>query len=123
MLGMFRKTFLAVLVGSVVNALPAVAQQQSPPAFEPRDETPEMYPDAPNREDAFYFCTACHSFQIVAQQRMSRSLWDEVMRWMTERHNMPDVQGEEREKILDYLSTAFPETTRPGGWKNPFAPK
>jgi hypothetical protein len=122
MLPMLRKAFLALLIGSAVAALP-VAAQQSPPAFEPRDETPEMYTEGPNREDAFYFCIACHSFQIVAQQRMSRSRWNDVMTWMTERHNMPDVQGEEREKILDYLSTAFPETTQPRGWKNPFAPK
>ena len=29
----------------------------------------------------------------------------------------------EREKILDYLTGAFPERRQPGGWKNPFAPQ
>ncbi len=88
------------------------------------DETPEQYPDAPHRDDAFYFCTACHSFRIVAQQGMSRDRWDESLDWMVERHRMPEVKGEERRKILDYLAAAFPERARQqGGWKNPFAPK
>lgn len=119
---MLRAILLAFVVGSALLALP-ISAQQPPPVFEPRDENPEMYPDAPHREDAFYFCVACHSFQIVAQQRMSRARWDDVLTWMTERHSMPDVQGEERDKILDYLSSAFPETTQPRGWKNPFAPQ
>jgi hypothetical protein len=36
---------------------------------------------------------------------------------------MPDVQGEDRKKILDYLASAFPERVERGGWKNPFTPK
>jgi hypothetical protein len=37
---------------------------------------------------------------------------------------MPDVQGQDREKMLDYLTTAFPERRSPaGGWKSPFAPR
>ena len=63
----------------------------------------------PNRDDAFYFCTACHGFKLVAAQGMSRERWDESLTFMVKRHNMPDVQGEDREKILDYLETAFPE--------------
>jgi hypothetical protein len=54
---------------------------------------------------------------------MSRERWDESLTWMTERHNMPQVHGQEREKLLDYLATAFPERRTPGGWTNPFAPK
>ena len=42
---------------------------------------------------------------------------------MVTRHNMPDVQGAERGKILDYLAAAFPERRQPGGWKNPFEGK
>ncbi|MFN3746011.1 MAG: hypothetical protein ACK4TL_15025 [Hyphomicrobiaceae bacterium] len=115
-----RRAILALLFGSALAISPAFSQQQ-PPAFEPRDETPEMYPDAPNREETFYFCIACHSFKIVAQQGLNRSRWDEVLTWMTERHKMPDIQGDDREKILDYLSSAFPERQQQRGWKNPFA--
>jgi hypothetical protein len=99
------------------------------PAFDPAgqsrqaEEQPEQYPSGANRDDAFYFCTACHSFKIVAAQGMSRERWDESLDWMVKRHNMPDVQGEDRQKILDYLASAFPERREPGGWKNPFTPK
>jgi hypothetical protein len=89
----------------------------------PPEEQPEQYPDGPNRENTFYFCTACHSFRIVAQQGMSRERWDESLTWMVDRHNMPKVEGEDRAKILDYLAAAFPERTQPGGWKNPFTTK
>jgi hypothetical protein len=106
-----------VLLASVP---PAASQQQ---AFTPKDEAPEMYPAAPHRDDAFYFCTACHSFKIVSAQGMSRDRWDESLTWMVQRHNMPNVEGKDREKILDYLSAAFPERRQPGGWKNPFAPQ
>ncbi len=70
-------------------------------------------PTHPNRDDAFYFCTACHSFKMVAAQSMSRERWDESLTFMVKRHNMPDVQGEDREKILDYLEKAFPERPNP----------
>lgn len=89
----------------------------------PPEEQPEQYPDGPNREDTFYFCTPCHSFRIVGAQGMSRQRWNETLDFMITRHKMPDVQGADREKLLDYLTTAFPERTQPGGWKNPFAPK
>jgi hypothetical protein len=54
---------------------------------------------------------------------MSRERWDERLTWMTQTHNMPKLEGGERERMLDYLSTAFPERRQPGGWKNPFAPQ
>lgn len=109
----------AVLLSTAIAAPPLAQSARKGP-----DETPEQYPTGPHRDDAFYFCTACHSFRIVAQQGMSRDRWDESLDWMVERHKMPDVKGEDRRKILDYLSIAFPEKARPpGGWKNPFAPQ
>jgi hypothetical protein len=113
----------ASLVVCILAALPASEGAGQSRRVRPAEEQPEQYPPGPNREDTFYFCTACHSFKIVAQQRMSRERWDESLTWMVERHNMPKVEGEDREKILDYLASAFPERREPGGWKNPFAPK
>jgi hypothetical protein len=103
----------ALLLGSGAG----VAQQQ---AFEPREETPEEFPDFPGREDTFYFCSACHAFKLVAQQGMSRRRWDGTLDLMTERHGMPKVEGRERSAILDYLEKAFPESAEPRGWQNPF---
>lgn len=112
---------LAAII-AILTLLPMDASAQTK-RVRPPEEQPEQYPDGPNRENTFYFCTACHSFRIVAQQGMSRERWDESLTWMVDRHSMPNVEGEERQKILDYLAAAFPERTQPGGWKNPFTTK
>jgi hypothetical protein len=101
-------------------ALPAPGSIAQSTSERPAEEQPEQYPDGPNREETFYFCTACHGFKIVAQQGMSRARWDETFDVMVTRHNMPDVQGADRDRMLDYLEGAFPERRQPGGWKNPF---
>jgi len=62
-------------------------------------------------------------FKLVAAQGMSRDRWDESLTWMVKRDNMPDVQGEDRKKILDYLERAFPDRPNPRGWQNPFSIK
>jgi hypothetical protein len=112
--------FAAVLALGLLPTSDGAAQGKR---VRPAEEAPEQYPEHPNREDAFYFCTACHSFKLVAAQSMSRDRWDESLTWMVKRHNMPDVQGEDRRKILDYLEKAFPERPNPRGWQNPFPVK
>jgi hypothetical protein len=114
----FSVAWTVALATSALMLLSAEGSAQTRPV----EEAPEQYPAHPNRDDAFYFCTACHSFRIVAAQGMSRERWDESLDWMVQRHNMPDVQGEDRKRILDYLASAFPERGGRGGWKNPFAP-
>jgi hypothetical protein len=114
---------LALAATVVLGPLSAIDGAAQSKRVRPVEEGAEQYPAHPNRDDAFYFCTACHSFKLVAAQGMSRERWDERLSWMVQHHNMPDVQGEDRAKILDYLSSAFPERQQPGGWKNPFAPK
>ncbi len=91
--------------------------------FRPSDETPDELPAGPGREETFYACTACHNFKLVAAQGLTRPQWDDSLAWMTKRHNMPDIQGQERELILDYLTTHYPPRApaRAGGWRNPFA--
>jgi hypothetical protein len=89
------------------------------PAF--AQERPEDYPEGPSREAAFYACTPCHGFRLVAQQGQTRAQWDETLDLMTRRHGMPPVDGDLRRMVLDYLEATFPPRTRPGGWQNPFA--
>lgn len=108
---------LALLILPVLDA-GAQGRRERPP-----EETPEQYPASTHRDDTFYFCTACHGFKIVAQQGMSRERWNETFDLMVTRHKMVDVQGEQRDQMLDYLATAFPERRAPGGWKNPFEGK
>ena len=104
-----------LLLASLTLGGAASAQQP-----EPVDD-PAAYPDHPGREETVGFCTACHGFGIVAAQGMSRERWNETLDVMVTRHNMPDVQGADREKVLDYLAGAFPQRTQRPGWKSPFA--
>jgi hypothetical protein len=99
------------------------AQAQSPAAgFTPSDERPEDFPEGPGRDETFYACVACHNFKLIAAQGMPRGQWDETLTWMTTRHNMPEINGKDRELILNYLEKHYPPKPR-GGWKNPFAPQ
>ena len=116
-----RLVFLAGLAGVVAAAVTGIgAAQPQPPAFMPRDEAPEEFPDAPGREDTFYTCTACHGFKLVAQQGMSRARWNDTLNLMTERHGMPKLEDKDRKIVLDYLERAFPESASARGFQNPF---
>jgi hypothetical protein len=96
-----------------------------PPQFIPRDENPEDFPAGPGRDDAFYACTACHGFKLIAQQGMSRRQWEESIELMVQRHNMPPLPPKEQNVVLDYLEATFPPrapATR-RGWQSPLTPR
>lgn len=114
---------LSLLAGTMALGLALSAQAQAP-AFIPQDERLEDLPPSSGREETFGLCSACHGFKLVSNQGMTRAQWDETLTWMTERHNMPDVQGAERDVILDYLARHYPPRapSRAGGFRNPFAP-
>ncbi|MBF0424749.1 MAG: c-type cytochrome [Magnetococcales bacterium] len=67
-------------------------------------------PEGNGRKEVFFTCQACHSLMIVKQQRLSRRVWDETLRWMVSEKKMPEPPRETREKILDYLAGHFGET-------------
>jgi hypothetical protein len=107
-----------LLAGVALCAGPASAQSQG---FTPRDESPEEFPAGPGRDETFYSCTACHGFKLVAQQGMNRRQWDDTINMMNEKHNMPKLEGKEREIVLNYLEATYPpRTPAGGGWQNPF---
>lgn len=86
---------------------------------------PEDLPEGEGREETFYACVACHSFQVVARQGMTPAMWDNTLTLMVDRHGMMELPEDERALILDYLSEHFPASTETGGrrgWTNPFAP-
>lgn len=116
---------LSALMLVALTSPPQAQTQQAAPAFTPSDEQVESLPEGPGRDETFGLCSACHGFRLVSSQGMSRERWDETMTWMTERHGMPDVQGEERDQILDYLATHYPpkKPSQTGGFRNPFAPQ
>lgn len=98
--------------------LPQLASAQPLPA--PREEKVEDLPNLPGRDETFGLCAACHAYGIVSHQGLSRERWDETLTWMSERHNMPPLEGEDRKVILDYLAKAHPPKANQGGFKNPF---
>jgi len=115
-----RRLSLAAVMGAALwfPHLPTLAQT---PQFAPRDEAPEGFPAGAGRDEAFYSCTACHNFKLVAAQGLSRRQWDESVALMVQKHGMPVLDDKEKKIVLDYLETAFPP--RPpssGGWQNPF---
>ena len=94
-----RSSFTLAALASLVLAGAAAGQEVA--------EEPSVFPDGPYRDEVFYLCTACHSSRLVRNQAMSRARWDETLTWMSERHGMPELEGEERARFLDYLSAHF----------------
>jgi hypothetical protein len=105
-------TFAALLAATLVAFAASAASGQE------ASEDPSVFPEGPYRDEVFSFCTACHSSHLIRAQRMTRERWDDTLHWMTERHNMPPLAGEEREKFLDYLAHAFGPATPPA--RTPF---
>lgn len=116
----YRRSLLAMAALAAMAFCLPQAKAQSAADRDPQ-ETPEAFPDGPNREETFYFCTACHNFKLTAAQGMTREKWAETLEWMTAKHNMQKLEGEDLKKILDYLETALPPRAQGQGvWKNPF---
>lgn len=115
-----RGGFAALAIaGAMLLGVPTPTSAQS------AEETPEVFPAGPHRDETFYLCVACHSSRIISRQGMTRERWDETLHWMSEKQAMPVLEGEERKLVLDYLARAFPPKApaAAGGWKSPFAPQ
>ncbi len=99
----------------------AVGLSANPGQVMAADEMPEQFPDVAHRDQTFYACTSCHGFKLVAAQGMTRDKWAETLVWMTAKHNLPQLEAQELNNVLDYLSVAFPpKAPTQRGWKNPF---
>ncbi|MGF1659879.1 MAG: aldehyde dehydrogenase [Rubrimonas sp.] len=66
----------------------------------------------PGAEVTYYSCIQCHSERIIAQQGLTRDRWADLLVWMVEEQGMQPLDEEDREIILDYLSTHY-NTDRP----------
>ncbi|WP_191090045.1 aldehyde dehydrogenase [Histidinibacterium aquaticum] len=106
---MTLKTIMAAALSAAMT-LPAVAQEGEDPASDIGD-VGALYP-AEGAELTYDICTACHSEMIVAQQGQTREGWDELLQWMVEEQGMEPLFEDEREIVLDYLSTHY-NTDRP----------
>lgn len=52
-------------------------------------------------------CTACHSAQLITQNRMNKEQWNATIRWMQDTQNLWEL-GENQEVIVNYLVTNYP---------------
>ena len=52
-------------------------------------------------------CTACHSAQLVTQNRGSRQAWLEMIRWMQETQGLWSLDAVSEKGILDYLEKNY----------------
>ncbi|MDG1437470.1 MAG: hypothetical protein P8P98_00740, partial [Emcibacteraceae bacterium] len=88
----FSWVFFTIIVGNVLGQ---------------EDDYPEMalLPQGEGREEVFYLCSACHSIKTVVQQKLSRDAWDKTLDYMVAEQGMPELDTEDRVKILNYLST------------------
>ncbi len=94
----------------VVNPM-AGLQSQAPVASQPTlTASSEDYGGLPiddGVEITFYLCGACHSLQLVTQQRLTPQRWDHLMDWMVAEQGMPEQTPEDRAAILGYLVRNF----------------
>ncbi len=98
----------ALIVGYLADhfGAPVAAAPRRPVSLDrPLEE--EDLPAEPGREETFYTCSACHSFNLVAQQGLTRRDWDELIDWMVEEQGMDEPDAESRRLMLDYLTRWF----------------
>ncbi|CAM3380369.1 hypothetical protein SAMN04488021_1497 [Paracoccus aminovorans] len=64
-------------------------------------------PDGEGAEDTYYQCVACHSTEIIKQQRVTDHRWDELWTWMVEAQGMVEPEPDTKALILTYLKRNF----------------
>lgn len=64
-------------------------------------------PDGPGAEETYYQCVACHSTEIIKQQRLTDARWDELWNWMRDTQGMVEPDADSRAAILAYLKQNF----------------
>ena len=74
--------------------------------FDPQDEYWGL-PREPGYEEVEGYCSACHSLEIVMQQKLTPARWGELLIWMREKQGMPEPEPEDYVLILNYLQTNF----------------
>jgi cytochrome c1 len=74
--------------------------------FDPNDEYWGL-PRSDGYELVYENCTGCHSVRIVMQQHATEARWDELLTWMVEKQNMPELTQRKRTQIIKYLTSEF----------------
>lgn len=75
-------------------------------SFDPDDEYWGL-PRNAGHEDVALFCSACHTLEIVMQQRATEARWLYMLDWMVAEQNMPPLSDGDKAVVLGYLSKNF----------------
>jgi len=84
----------------------AIGAERRETPFNPADDYWGL-PRSDGFETVAAYCSACHSLEIVMQQRQTRDGWDYLLTWMAEKQGMAPPPPETRAEILDYLTREF----------------
>ena len=80
----------------------ALAASSGPATSQSDDETFGL-PEGKGRDEVMGYCAACHSLNLVSQQKLPRYVWEELLVVMNRKHGMPKLPPEDEKLILDYL--------------------
>jgi cytochrome c553 len=107
---------------ATIAQTPDLAQRQAEAAaaLADRQEEETVLADGEGRSEVFGYCTACHNTALIRRSAFTRERWDELMDWMTEKHEMNPIEGEFRDTIVDYLAKHYGPRTRGPRGGNPF---
>ena len=93
----------SVLVRRVLAAL-LITFAAVAPGRAQSDEDTFGLPEGKGRDVVMGWCGACHSLNLVSQQRLPRWRWEELLVVMREKHGMPELDPADKAAILDYLA-------------------
>ncbi len=91
---------------AALNPYADITASTAASVFDPNEEYWGL-PRSVGAESVAAWCSACHTLQIVMQQRQSRDGWDYLLHWMVDKQGMAEPPAETRAEILDYLSREF----------------
>ena len=63
--------------------------------------------DHPGKDLVALYCAACHSLEIVEQQKQTEAGWRYLLKWMEEEQGMARLPGADEAQIIAYLSDTF----------------
>ena len=115
---------VAVLLfaSATIAQTPDLTQRQAEATADPAEQQEEetVLAEGEGRSEVFGYCTACHNTALIRRSAFTRERWDELMDWMSEKHEMNQLEGEFRDTSVDYLARHYGPRTRGPRGGNPF---
>ncbi len=106
-LPMFGSMLAMGLLAAAASAAPPVAPPPAPPTATSAAAAAEL-PAGAGRDTVMRVCSACHSPNVVAQQRLTPEGWHELVQTMA--NNGAVATDAELAEITGYLTRSFPAT-------------